>query len=163
LGENIVNYKFPFVLLFGFLSCLSQNDQSVYHFSLDYLYPQKNFHQIESLSKELWSDLDLLLNDEQAKQKIMQESEIYLYDQSIKLNKAVNNLILNETEARIYLTEDIQYLVAILECIENKYGELMQSLLKVNEATLIDTYAIFRQAKEALIDLLENNHEVIPS
>jgi len=159
---NIVNYKLFFVLLFGLLPGSSNAEQSVYLFSLDYLYPQKSFHQIESLSKELWSDLNLLLSDSDAQEKIMQDNETYIYEQVLKLSKAVDNLILNEAEARIYLTEDIQYLVAILECVESKHEQLAELLHTSLYKTISKTQALFNQAKNALIDLLESNQEIVP-
>ena len=157
-GKSIVNYKVLFVSLFFCLQCFGQNGQSVYLFSLDYLYPQKSFHQIESISKELWSDLDLLLTDDEAQKKII-ENEFYLYQQCKKLHNAVNNLIVNETQVRIYLTEDIEYLVGILEYIEDKYVQLAQSMSAMNEATKLSTYDIIQQAKNALQELLVNNQE----
>lgn len=163
LGERIVNYKMLFLGLLCSLPCFGQGGQSVYLFSLDYLYPQKSFHQIESIGKELWSDLDLLLTDDQAQKKLMEENELYLHQQCIKLHNAVNNLIINETEARIYLTEDIEYLVVILEYIEDKYAQLAQSLSLMNEAILISTHEVIKQARDSLKELLENNQEVILS
>ena len=157
-----MKYKVFFVSLFFCLQCFGQNDQSVYLFSLDYLYPQKSFHQIESISKELWSDLDLLLTDDEA-QKKLKENEFYVYQQCEKLYNAVNNLIVNETEARIYLTEDIEYLVGILEYIEDKYMQLAQSMSAMSETTKLSTYDIIQQAKSALQELLVNNQEVVLS
>ncbi len=158
-----MKYKVFFVSLFFSLQCFGQNGhQSVYLFSLDYLYPQKSFHQIESISKELWSDLDLLLTDDEA-QKKLKENEFYVYQQCEKLYNAVNNLIVNETEARIYLTEDIEYLVGILEYIEDKYMQLAQSMSAMSETTKLSTYDIIQQAKSALQELLVNNQEVVLS
>lgn len=146
------------MILFSWYVC--GNEDSVCLFSLDYLYPQRYFYQVESTSKELWSDLDLLVSDTSSRAHIMEKKSSYLYDQFRKVHKSVRNFVDHEKKANTYLADDVKYLVAIFDCIQEKVFQLAPLVESKEQVMMLAMYNLLLESKGFLDELLQQNQEV---
>jgi hypothetical protein len=146
--------------LMGFtvFSCLWGTENYVCLFSLDYLYPQRHFYQVESTSKELWSELDLILSDSEARIQCIEKSNL-MFDQFKKMHKTINSFVSHEKEANTYLADDVEYLLGILDCIEEKFLKIAQ-LGGTRQVMMVSMYTLLLESKALLDELLVLNQEV---
>ncbi|OQA36078.1 MAG: hypothetical protein BWY54_00254 [Candidatus Dependentiae bacterium ADurb.Bin331] len=101
------------------LYCLHNEENSFVHVCADYLYPYSSFHKVESICKNMWSDLDLFLTHEPFEQLL--EKAPVLCAEIEQLLTAVKSLSRNEKETESYLPEDILYLMRMIGVLANKY------------------------------------------
>ena len=128
-------------------------------FSLDYAYPNSYFYRIEATAKELCSDLDALGSENQAITTCLKESS-YLQEQFAKLNNAAHNLLTNTQEVMFYLPEDIQYLLAVLDCVEEKYIQVAHTIKNCTDHATADINQCLAAARSVLEQILMHNEEV---
>lgn len=154
----ILKILFPCSLLFllcmVYSSLRSEDETYIMHYYESY------FYKVDTLAQELLHDLSVLSFDNEEYASWMVQSE-YLSRQFLSLHEAISNLVEHEEEARIYLRDDITYILTMLEKIEEQFTALY---------TVKDSFAgktvkvclaqLLRQSKKNIKDLLENNHEV---
>ncbi len=148
-----------YLLSFILFTCLSGSENSVCLFSLDYVYPQRHFYHVESASKELWSELDLLISNADARKQLIEQSD-HVYDQCKKMHKAIRTFVSYEKEANTYLADDVEYLLGILDCIEEKFFQVAELIGTNRQAMMVSIYTLLLESKGFLDELLLHNQEV---
>lgn len=91
--------------------------------NFDVFYPQSSFSKVEHSCKELWSDLDLFIKGKLGVNVLTRE---YLSNQFLRLKSAIHTLIYNSEPESCYLTEDIEYLLAVFVCLEKRYQQFCE-------------------------------------
>jgi hypothetical protein len=148
----------------NFLAIFSSYTQEIneaYLFSLDYLYPQTFFYRFEAASKELWSDLDLLIAHQDSLAYAVESN--YLKTQFLKLHAAAHMLCAHEKESRNYLPEDIEYLLEVIQHIAEKSLVLTQNFPAERSKFKDELYSLLQETNDVLMRLLAKNQEYIES
>lgn len=129
-------------------------EESSFPFSLDYLYPESKFYRIEISCKELWSDLDSLLESKTFFELYTQNAN-NLWQQFVVLSAVVEDFVNHDEESRAYLREDIQYLTNLLAIIEEKYQRVRILLDPAFDSGMIETmYRYLIRSKNSLHTML---------
>jgi hypothetical protein len=132
-----------------------------HEFFLNYLYPQTNFHRVELIGKELWSDLDLLLNNRETISDAINSN--YLRGQCINLLHATQKMCSEHEETRNYLPDDVEYLIEIVSLLENKWKDL-SGVFNGTQFDYVDEYnTLFSATKILLKQLLISTKEYVIS
>lgn len=129
--------------------------------NFDVVYPESAFHKVETLCKELWSDLEVLHANEHLRKEWIVLTD-YLADQFLALYLKVDVLVNHPEESRIYLTEDLYYLLGVFAFLETRYTTLVHAIAQDNPAmldVLKDMDRILVESKAKLEGLMHSNLE----
>lgn len=158
-GDAVEKKGLLWTILFLLLCSLTIGQENeTYQFSLDYLYPQTNFYRFEVASKELWSDLDLLISHNDCLNAAVDSD--YLKVQFLKLRTAARMLCSHEKEARNYLPDDIEYLIEVVHLIAEKSLCLAKNLHHKHPSLSNELYLLLQETKDDLEQLMIKNEEV---
>lgn len=138
---------------------LGNDHDDVYLFSLDYLYPQTYFYRFEASSKELWSDLDLLLAHKESLELAINNN--YLKTQFQKVHAAAHMLCAHKNEARNYLPDDIEYLIEIVNLLTEKSVTIIDTVADTHSNLAAEVLKLLQETKTVLECLLMENEEVV--
>lgn len=130
--------------------------------SFDTLYPKSDFNRVEVACKELWSDLDLLVNNQDLYIQWMHGSD-YLVDQFLLIERSLEKLTAIENSENGYLKEDIQYLAQIISILESKIQELAMYEHAVETKSIHCITFLLAKSKEHIAYLFTQNKEEIVS
>lgn len=118
------------------------------------------FYKVDTRAQELLHDLSVLSFDNEVLVSWMVQSE-YLSRQFLSLHEAISNLVENEEEARIYLRDDLTYILTMLEKIEECFNNLYEKKSSMaHKAVNICLGRLLHRSKKNISDLLANNYEV---
>ena len=139
---------------------LSQKLDAIMHpFSLDVSYPESEFSKIERVCKELWNDLDVMNANEQLRSDWIYNSD-YLLSQFLLLHSNISKMLASPDESRMYLTEDILYLVEIIDVVEEKFNIFKQLIIE-SDNSIESIKVSLLQSRVFLEQILLNNQEQI--
>ncbi len=126
-------------------------------------YLSSDFCKIETLCKEVINDFTVMKFDSAVNITWIRQSS-YITDQLIALQEAISNLVENEEEVRIYLTEDYAYLLDLFLSVEQQFKKWRKKYAtKSHNAVAVCLQRIVEQSKKNLQRIVEYNKEVIVS
>jgi hypothetical protein len=144
--------------MFSFLNTLDAQEVVSYINTHDGFYRALGFRKIEKICFQLHDDLDLMFLNKSPSS--LKSNPGYLLKQFCYLFTAIQELVDNTEEARMFLPDDIVYLLDHIQKIEHKLFAI--EVEKKSEDQLVQCMGLLlRQSQQKLQVLIENNIEIV--
>lgn len=158
---QVNRYRKLLVLLCSLSAMLSMVAVEWIELNFDSLYPRNDYFHVERVLKELWSDIELLLQDPYLYGRFLYESD-YIVDQYLALEKKLEQLVNRDSDFSSYLLEDIAYLDRLIDHLTDKTFEMCQNLDGDHaEEVSHEIYAILARCRDYIALLYQQNKEVL--
>lgn len=125
--------------------------------SHDGFFRASGFKKIEKICFQLHDDLDILSHG--VLPELLEQSG-YLLKQFCCLFTSVQELAGNQEESRMFLPDDISYLLTLFEKLEKKLNEIEVTIQQENQL-FVCIKVLLEQGKQKLQMLVEHNIEVL--
>lgn len=121
-----------------------------------------DFYKIEVLCKDVINDFEVLCNDPSHIDISLIQKSSYITHKIMALQEAICNLVENEAEARLYLTEDYEYLGELFSLVEEHFYRWHnnRTLVKFDLAVGVCLQRMLVESKKNLVKMRNYNKEI---
>jgi len=154
----ISSFALSILLCTNFSSKVNAVDSYANLLSHDNFFRALSFKRIEKVCFQLLDDLELFVLGPFPE---LLERSGYLLNQFCNLFTHVQELISNPDESRMFLPDDIAYLINLLVSLEQKLIDVGSQIESHQRQLLLCMEILLEQAKQKMEILIDNNIEVV--
>lgn len=126
------------------------------------MYNGSDFYKIELLCRDVINDFEVLRKNPSDIDISWIQKSSYIAHKVMALQEAISNLVENEEEARLYLTEDYDYLGELFSLVEQHF-DLWHNKLnvpKIDLAVGVCLQRMLTESKKNLLKMRDYNKEI---